>query len=286
MKCANVDGWPIDAVSDSADARMVHMKRIYAGVDVGASRTKAAVLDAEKNLLGYDVRRSGTDFAITSRDSLQAALAMAGCSGSDIAAAVSTGYGRTNVAGARETRTEISCHARGCYFYFPMAITIIDIGGQDNKIIKLDESGRRTGFKMNRKCAAGTGAFLEEMSLRLNIPLEEMDALARQSTDMVRLGSFCTVFSATEVLENIRRGRKVADIVKGLFFSVMRRVLEMDSLTENVVMTGGVVANNPYLVTMTAEYIGRNILVADHPQLTGAIGAALYAMTLPAESIP
>lgn len=264
---------------------MDRTQRIYAGVDVGASRTKAAIVDSAKNLLGYDVRKSGTDFSVTSRDSLRAALEKAGYGEGDIAAAVSTGYGRTNVAAAGGTKTEISCHAKGCYHYFPMAITIIDIGGQDNKIIKLDEQGRRTGFKMNRKCAAGTGAFLEEMSLRLNIPLEEMDVLARQSTDMVKLGSFCTVFSATEVLENIRRGRKVADIVKGLFFSVMRRVLEMDSLTEHVVMTGGVVANNPYLVTMTAEYIGREILVADHPQLTGAIGAALYAMRVPTEAV-
>jgi predicted CoA-substrate-specific enzyme activase len=131
---------------------------------------------------------------------------------------------------------------------------------------------------MNRKCAAGTGAFLEEMSARLDVPLEEMNGLAAQSKDMVKLGSFCTVFSATEVLENIRNGKKIEDIVKGVFFSVIRRVLEMDSLTANVVMTGGVVAHNPYLVAMTAEMIGRRILVPEYPQLTGAIGAALYAM--------
>ena len=112
------------------------------------------------------------------------------------------------------------------------SITIIDIGGQDNKIIKLDDKGRRTGFKMNRKCAAGTGAFLEEMSPRLDIPLEEMDGLARQSKNMVKLGSFCTVFSGTEVLENIRRGKKVSDIIKGLFYSVIKRVIEMDAFTE------------------------------------------------------
>jgi activator of 2-hydroxyglutaryl-CoA dehydratase len=95
---------------------------------------------------------------------------------------------------------------------------------------------------------------------------------------MVKLGSFCTVFSATEVLENIRRGKRVTDIVKGVFFSMAKRVLEMDTLTDDVVMTGGVVAHNPYLVTMTEELIGRSILVPEHPQLTGALGAALYAM--------
>jgi len=254
------------------------MSTIYVGVDVGASRTKVAILDENTNLLGYSVKKSGVDFSATATGCLWESLEMAGCREADIKYAVSTGYGRSNVPFARTTKTEIGCHARGCYLHFPMAITVIDIGGQDNKIIRLDAQGRRIGFKMNRKCAAGTGAFLEEMAFRLDIPLDEMDALARQSTDMVRLGSFCTVFSATEVLENIRQGKKAPDIVKGVFFSVIQRTLEMDSLSENVVMTGGVVANNPFIVTMTQDQIGRKVLVAPHPQLTGAVGAALYAI--------
>jgi predicted CoA-substrate-specific enzyme activase len=251
---------------------------LYVGADVGASRTKVAVLDASKTLVGHAVQKSGTDFAATARQCLALSLAMAGASESAVASAVSTGYGRNNVDFARDSRTEIGCHAGGCYHYFPMAISIIDIGGQDNKVIKLDEAGRRVSFKMNRKCAAGTGAFLEEMSARLDIPLENMNDLAARSTDMVKLGSFCTVFSATEVLENIRHGKKIEDIVKGVFFSVIRRVVEMDSLSQNVVMTGGVVAHNPHLVRMMEELIGRPILVPEKPQLTGAIGAALYAM--------
>jgi predicted CoA-substrate-specific enzyme activase len=257
---------------------MVSMNPVYVGVDVGSSRTKVAVLDRHRKLLGYAVRKSGVDFSATSEACLRESLGMAGRRETDIGYSVSTGYGRSNVAYARETKTEIGCHARGCYLYFPKAISIIDIGGQDNKIIKLDGQGRRYGFKMNRKCSAGTGAFLEEMASRLDIPLDDMDGLAKQAADMVRLGSFCTVFSATEVLENIRRGKKVADIVKGVFFSVIQRVLEMDSLSENVVMTGGVVANNPYIVIMAEEQIGRKILVAEHPHLTGAIGAAVYAI--------
>jgi (R)-2-hydroxyacyl-CoA dehydratese activating ATPase len=251
---------------------------IYVGADVGSSRTKVAVLDSGKNLIGYAIKKSGIDFTATAQDCLEISLSMAAADRNDIAGAISTGYGRKNVTYAGETKTEIGCHASGCYFYFPQEITVIDIGGQDNKIIKLDKAGRRTSFKMNRKCAAGTGAFLEEMSARLDIPLEEMDGLASRSENMVKLGSFCTVFSATEVLENIRHGKKIDDIVKGVFFSVIRRVLEMDSMTENVVMTGGVVAHNPYLVKMAAELIGRKPLVPEHPQLTGAIGAALYAM--------
>jgi len=251
---------------------------VYAGVDVGASRTKVAVMNADGKLLGYHIKKSGTDFSATADLCLESSLKMAQASMTDIVKTVSTGYGRRNVSFSDESKTEIGCHAKGCFLYFPMAITIIDIGGQDNKVIKLDEKGKRTGFKMNRKCSAGTGAFLEEMSPRLDIPLEDMDDLARQSTDMVKLGSFCTVFSATEVLENIRNGKKVPDIVKGLFHSVIKRVIEMDAFTDNIVMTGGVVANNPYLVTMTEAYIDQKILVPEHPQLTGAIGAALYAM--------
>jgi predicted CoA-substrate-specific enzyme activase len=254
-------------------------KPVYVGVDIGSSRTKVAVVDSERQLLGHSVRRSGTDFSATAGACLDEALAAAGVSRDAIVNAVSTGYGRNNVAFvARENKTEIGCLANWGRHCFPEAITIIDIGGQDNKIVKLDASGRRTGFKMNRKCAAGTGAFLEEMSLRLDIPLEEMNDLARQSQEMVKLGSYCTVFSATEVLENIRHGKKVTDIVKGIFYSVIKRVLEMDSPTERVIMTGGVVAHNPYLVEMTGEMIGRPVLVPENPQIAGALGAAYYAL--------
>jgi predicted CoA-substrate-specific enzyme activase len=253
-------------------------KPTFAGVDVGASRTKVAIIDAAKNLIGYAVKKSGTDFAATADSCLGSALKMANTAKGDIEKTIATGYGRKNVSFAQDTKTEIGCHAKGCFHYFPFSITIIDIGGQDNKIIKVDQSGKRTGFKMNRKCAAGTGAFLEEMAVRLDVLLEEMDELASQSENMVKLGSFCTVFSATEVLENIRQGKKLPNIVKGVFFSMIKRVLEMDSLTEKVVMTGGVVAHNPFMVKMTEEIIKREILVPDYPQLTGAIGAALYAI--------
>jgi (R)-2-hydroxyacyl-CoA dehydratese activating ATPase len=254
------------------------IEAVFAGADVGASRTKVAILDAEKNLIGHAVRKSGTDFTETAEICLESSLEMAGVSKKDIANCISTGYGRKNVLFSRDTKTEIGCHAKGCYYYFPMSMTVIDIGGQDNKVIKLDENGRRVSFKMNRKCAAGTGAFLEEMATRLDIPLEEMDGLARKSENMVELGSYCTVFSGTEVLEKIRQGKKVPDIVKGLFFSVIKRVLEMDSLTDRVVMTGGVVANNMFLVNMVEEIIKHAVLVPEYPQFTGAVGAALFAM--------
>jgi (R)-2-hydroxyacyl-CoA dehydratese activating ATPase len=251
---------------------------VFAGIDVGSSRTKVAVIDAGGELVGRCVQPSGTDFAKAAESCLASALSMANATRADIARTISTGYGRKNASLSDDVRTEIACHGAGCYRSFPFGISIIDIGGQDNKIIKLDDDGRRLSFKMNRKCAAGTGAFLEEMSLRLNIPLEDMNELASRSTNMLKLGSFCTVFTATEVLESIRHGKKVEDIIKGLFYSVIKRVLEMDSLTDKVVMTGGVVAHNPYLVTMAEEIIGKMVSVAPYPQFTGAIGAALFAM--------
>jgi predicted CoA-substrate-specific enzyme activase len=252
---------------------------IYVGLDMGASRTKVAVIDQHGVMIGHAAKKSGIDFAATAALCLNASLEMAGASRSDIVDAVATGYGRNNVAFVTEkSKTEIGCHAKGCHYYYPEAITIIDIGGQDNKIIKLDAEGRRDSFKMNRKCAAGTGAFLEEMSSRLDIPLDEMNNLARQATEMIKIGSYCTVFSATEVLENIRHGKPVADIIKGIFYSMIQRVLEMDSLTEKVVLSGGVVAYNPYLVEMAAELIGRPVRFPELPQFTGAHGAALYAL--------
>ncbi len=251
---------------------------IFAGVDVGASRTKAAIIDSDKNILGWNVRKSGTNFTLSSNLCLAEALSMAHADKSEIRIAYSTGYGRKNVTFAAGSRTEIGCHAKGCYHYFPIAMTIIDIGGQDNKIIKVDENGKRTNFKMNRKCAAGTGAFLEEMCLRLDVGLEDMNGLAADAEGIIKLGSYCTVFSATEVLENIRNGKPLADLMKGIFYSVIKRVLEMDSLTDKVLMTGGVVAYNPYLVKMTEELIQSEILVPKLPQLTGALGAALFAL--------
>jgi predicted CoA-substrate-specific enzyme activase len=130
---------------------------------------------------------------------------------------------------------------------------------------------------MNRKCAAGTGAFLEEIASRLNLPVSDLDGLARQSTGEVTLGSFCTVFTQTEILAKIRGGAKVQDIVKGAFRSVIKRIVEMDPLEGEVVLTGGVVAHNPVIVDMFSEQLGRAVLVPPEPQLTGALGAALYA---------
>ncbi len=255
---------------------------ITAGIDIGASATKAAVIQGEvparAELIGAAVLRSGVDFALSARQGFELALAEAGLEAQRVERIFSCGYGRGNVDFAQETRTEIAAHAAAAFRHFPRALTVLDIGGQDNKVIKLDDQGRRISFKMNRKCAAGTGAFLEEMALRLNVGLQEFDGLARSARGEVTMGSFCTVFSATEVLAHIRKGVALPDLVKGLFRSVLKRALEMDNLDQTVVMTGGVAAHNPYLLEMLSEMIGRPALTPPRPQLAGAEGAALLAM--------
>jgi predicted CoA-substrate-specific enzyme activase len=251
--------------------------RFFVGIDVGASTTKSIILDNQADVLGYAVVDSGADFEGAAGRAFEESLKRTEEVTSEKCFVVGTGYGRRNVVFAGETKTEISCHAKGSYFHFPREHTLIDIGGQDSKIIKIDISGKRTGFKMNRKCAAGTGAFLEEMAYRLKIRLEKLNGLAEKAQNDVEIGSYCTVFSATEILTKIRENVPVEDIVKGVFTSVIKRALEMDPLDANVVMSGGVVAHNPYFVQMFRERIGKDIFVPPLPQLTGAFGAALYA---------
>jgi predicted CoA-substrate-specific enzyme activase len=250
----------------------------FCGVDIGASAAKLVIVDEGRTTVARAVRRSGVDYADTAEQCLAEALSAAGIGRADLRGSLSTGYGRDNVPWTQGKVTEIACHGRGAWHHFRRPITVIDIGAQDSKVIHLDETGRRTGFKMNRKCAAGTGAFLEEIAYRLDLPLDELNGLAEESTKDVSLGSFCTVFAATEILEKIRSGQRVEDIVKGAFRSVVKRVVEMDTVDGTLVLTGGVVAHNPLLRGLAEEAFRTPALVPPEPQFTGAFGAALFAM--------
>jgi predicted CoA-substrate-specific enzyme activase len=252
--------------------------RYFCGIDIGASAAKLVLVDESGRTAARALRRSGVDYAEAAERCLAEALSAAGLTRQQLGGAVSTGYGRDNVPWADARRTEIACHGKGAWFHFRRQMTVIDIGAQDSKIIHLDDMGRRTGFRMNRKCAAGTGAFLEEIALRLDLPVSALNGLAERSTKEVTLGSFCTVFTATEILARIRAGEKVEDIVKGAFRSVVKRLLEMDTVDGALVMTGGVVAHNPFLVTLAQEAFGLKALVPEAPQHIGALGAALSAM--------
>jgi len=155
---------------------------------------------------------------------------------------------------------------------------VVDIGGQDNKVIRIDENGRRLNFTMNRKCAAGTGAFLEEVALRLKVPLDKLAELAGQATDpSVRIGSFCTVFAMTEILSRIRAGVRVEDLARAALESVARRVLEVQSISGQVVATGGVMAHQPLMREILSQQLQAEVFVPPHAQYVGALGAALVA---------
>jgi predicted CoA-substrate-specific enzyme activase len=249
----------------------------YCGIDIGASAAKLALIDDQYRIIAKAVRRSGVNYAQTAQLCRDEALAAAGLELSQIRGAVATGYGRDNVPWVSGKMTEIACHGRGAYHHYRAAITVIDIGAQDCKVIHLDGTGFRTGFKMNRKCAAGTGSFLEEIAYRLDLKPSDLNGLAAQSTREVTLGSFCTVFAATEVLEKIRQGLHVEDIVKGAFRSVVNRVREMDLVTGSLVMTGGVAAYNPVLVELAGQAFGCEVAVPPEAQFMGALGAAIYA---------
>ncbi len=249
----------------------------YCGIDIGASSAKLVIVDGSGRVLARALRRSGVDYAQTARSCLDEALERLELDESQLVGIFSTGYGRDNVPFARGKMTEIACHGKGAFHAFQRAMTVIDIGAQDCKVIHLDEQGHRTSFKMNRKCAAGTGAFLEEIALRLDLATEQLNGLAEKSTTEVALGSFCTVFAATEILERIRAGVKVEDIVKGAFRSVVKRLVEMDTVDGALVLTGGVAAHNSVLTTLVEESFGVPVLVPPEAQFVGAHGAALFA---------
>ena len=219
--------------------------RYFCGIDIGAATAKLVIIDEHDRIVGRSLSRSGVDYVKAAQKNLAEALEAAKLNPSDLSGSCSTGYGRDNVPWSNARMTEIACHGRGAWHHLRQKMTLIDIGAQDSKIIHLDDQGRRTSFKMNRKCAAGTGSFLEEIALRLALPVSDLNELAELSKKEVTLGSFCTVFTATEILAKIRAGERVEDIVKGAFRSVVKRIMEMGTADGTLVMSGGVVAHNP-----------------------------------------
>lgn len=251
--------------------------KCFAGIDIGSATTKAVIINENKEIIGYALNNSGANFENAADLAYGNACDKAGLNHDDCIV-TSTGYGRRNVAFASDVKTEISCHAVGSFHYFSYAHTLIDIGGQDSKTIKINSAGKRENFKMNRKCAAGTGAFLEEIANRLKIELSSLNDLAEKSENDIAIGSYCTVFTGTEILARIREGVAIEDIIKGIFDSVIKRIFEMDPMDSEIVMSGGVVAHNPYIVKMLEDRIEKKIAIPPLPQLTGAFGAALYSI--------
>jgi predicted CoA-substrate-specific enzyme activase len=195
---------------------------------------------------------------------------------------VATGYGRTAVGFADKKVTEITCHARGVSHLMPEARTVIDIGGQDSKAMRVDGEGRVTDFVMNDKCAAGTGRFLEVMARALELPLDDLGSLSLASRNPCLISNLCTVFAESEVVFLRGEGRAREDIAAGIHAAIASRVAVMVSqmgLEETVVLTGGV-ARNRGVVRALRDDLQLTVRVPEHPQLTGALGAALIAAEL------
>lgn len=252
-------------------------KELFAGIDIGSVSTKAVLIDGDKDVVGRGICPSGIDFVLAAEDCLARAMESARALESDVIRTAATGYGRRRCR-ADMIVTEITCHAKAGYHFAGKACTVLDIGGQDSKIISVGEGGAVGDFKMNRKCAAGTGAFLEEMARRLDLSLDRINDLATEAEESAPLSSFCTVFAMTEALKRIHEGATPEAIARGVYESMVARTLEMTELLDSVVATGGVVEHHPIFVQLLEARAGTVIEVVPRAQFAGAFGAAILAL--------
>lgn len=250
-----------------------------AGVDSGSASTDAVILDGEKRIVASTVLPTGAGAAAGVQKALNEVLRQAGLNVEDLAAIVATGYGRETVGTGNTSVTEITCHAKGAHHLFPQARTVIDIGGQDSKVICLDGNGNVTNFVMNDKCAAGTGRFLENMARTLQLSLDEMSELGLRWKKDVTISSMCTVFAESEVVSLVAANTETTDIIHGLNQAVANKTA---SLVRRIhgeapyIMSGGV-AKNRGVVKALEEALNAEIYVPQQAQICGALGAALIA---------
>ena len=250
------------------------------GIDIGSTAAKAAVVETDSAIAWTCVMPTGYS-SVDASERLREALAAAGYDvTAEDARVVATGYGRIAVPYAHKVVTEITCHARGAHHLDPAVRTVIDIGGQDSKVIRLSESGAVETFAMNDKCAAGTGRFLEMMARTLQMKLPEMSELGLDWHNDVTISSMCTVFAESEVVSLIARSTAPADIIHGLNKSVAGKTAALARRTGGVapfMMTGGV-ASNRGVVKELESALKAPVEVSEYSQLCGSLGAALFAL--------
>lgn len=256
---------------------------MYAGCDVGSLTAKAVILKDDK-IIGQGIIQVKTSPEESSEEVLELALRKAGVRKNEIAYTISTGYGKDQIPLADSSQSEIACHARGAWWCMPSVRTVIDIGGQDAKAIRVDEKGNVVNYRYNDKCATGTGRFLEVMSKALEIELSEMGKIAEKSTKSLSLSNQCVIFAETEVISLINEGEAVPDIIQGLNRSLSSRVAALAKsigIEDEVVFTGGVAKNSGVFKALEKALNCRLVPVNSHdPQLNGALGAALLAMEI------
>jgi len=256
-------------------------KEMYVlGIDSGSTSTNAVILDQNRNMKAFEVVRTGAKSGESAQRILKQVLEHAGLTREDILWIVSTGYGRVSIPFADENVTEISCHGRGAHYFNHDIRTILDIGGQDSKAIKLDENGEVTDFVMNDKCAAGTGRFLEAIARTLEIGIDEVGPAALTSKEDIEITSMCTVFAESEVISLIANNKEKSDIANGVCHSIANKaysLMKRVGLQEGYMMTGGV-AKNPGVVRAVEGKLGAKLYICPEPEIVGAVGAALYAL--------
>lgn len=252
---------------------------ITAGIDAGSRTIKVVLYDSDtKTVIGSAITDQGVDQAARAERVMLEAMTQAGVKRNDIEQVVATGYGRDALAWADRTVTEITCHGRGVHAEAPEARTVIDIGGQDSKLLKLGAGGEVQDFVMNDRCAAGTGRFLEVLASRLGLQVSKMGTKSGHAAEPIAINSMCAVFAETEIVGLLAQGREPAGIVAGVRKAIASRVASMAGRTIHapVVLTGGV-ALVAGMDEALAECLGVPVKVSPRPQFTGALGAAILA---------
>jgi predicted CoA-substrate-specific enzyme activase len=248
----------------------------FAGIDIGSTMTKVAILDERDVILSIIIGPTGAEHRRLANKVMEEALLQAGLSFEQMTMIIATGYGRFNVPFADRQISELSCHARGASRLFPGATTVIDIGGQDAKGMRVKD-GKLVEFVMNNKCAAGTGRFLEVTAKALGLKMEELGEISLKSTHKVAISSICTVFAQNEIIDRLSKGIALEDILAGLHSAIASRVIGMIrklNIEPDVVLTGGV-AKNVGVVKAIEEKLGSHVFVPEEPLITGALGAAI-----------
>jgi len=248
------------------------------GIDIGSTASKCVMLADGKELVAKSLITVGAGTSGPQR-AIDAVLAESGMTKEDMSYILATGYGRNSLEQfADHQMSELSCHAKGAAFLFPQVRTVVDIGGQDVKVMRV-ENGAMTNFQMNDKCAAGTGRFLDVMARILEVDVNDLATLGAQSTKYVGISSTCTVFAESEVISQLSQGTDKRDIINGIHESVAGRVAGLAhrvGVQDQVVMTGGV-AQNAGVVKALAAQLGHEVHTSPLTQYVGALGAALFA---------
>jgi predicted CoA-substrate-specific enzyme activase len=253
----------------------------YVGIDVGSTTSKVVVLSDGGKVEAFSILRNSYNLAESGRKAFQMALNKKELFENEIAYIIATGYGRRTIDFPNGVEPEVICHAKGTVELVPTCRTIIDIGGQDSKVIELDEDGIRR-FQMNDKCAAGTGRYLDTLAEGiLEIDIGELGQLSLKSRNPISVSTQCTVFAQSEIITYLSHSEPIENIAAGMHYSLAKRVIQMGKAADikfkkDIVFSGGV-ARNTGMVKAIKDLLGEEVIIPDDPQSTAALGAALMA---------